>query len=76
LREFREVFEMKKAFFCTVKFIIFTGCQSSYTHPIKDAKDFDRDLRECEKMTKHHASIIMDEEMKKCLQLSGWMQRE
>ena len=71
----REVFEMKKAFFCTVMFIIFTGCQSPYTS-VQGCEGFRLRSEGMWNMTKHHASIIMDEEMNKCLQFSSWMQRE
>jgi hypothetical protein len=65
---------MKEILFCIVLVFIFSGCQTTYKHPIKDAQDFDRDLRECERNTKHSASLFFHEELKKCLQQSGWIQ--
>jgi hypothetical protein len=65
---------MKKVFFCIALVFVFSGCQPSYKHPIKDARDFDHDLRECEKISKHRASVFIGQEVKKCLQLNGWVQ--
>jgi hypothetical protein len=67
---------MKKVLFGIILVFIFGGCQLPYTHPIRDARDFDHDLRECEKIVKHRASVFIGEEVKKCLQLNGWIQKK
>ena len=65
---------MKKILFCIVLVFIFSGCQPLYTHPIKDVQYFERDLKECERLTKHRMSVFIHEELNKCLQQSGWIQ--
>jgi hypothetical protein len=67
---------MKKALLCIVLVFIFSGCQPPYTHPIKDAQDFDHDRRECEKIVKHCSSVFIGAEVKKCLRLNGWIQKK
>jgi len=61
------------------------GCQTSYKHPTKAAKDLERDKHECEKIAAKLAKdagepdnpFLIRDEMNRCLELKfGWTQVE
>jgi hypothetical protein len=72
---------MKKACLYILLILFFSGCQTTYNHPVKEAKDFERDKYECEKIAKKLAtdagspenSFIINDETARCLKLKfGW----
>ena len=61
--------------------IFFLGCATIYTHPTKNAQDFERDKYECELIAKQtvgdmgygHNPLIEAGEIKRCLKFKyGW----
>ena len=73
---------MKKILFIIISFAFLSGCaRTVYTHPYKDAADFERDKYECEKIAEQSAAnlgmrgnpfYIVDETFK-CMRLKqGW----
>jgi hypothetical protein len=72
---------VKTIFLFIVSILFIGGCQTTYTHPTKEAQDFERDKYNCDKIAKRLASDagfpddpnIIDKETKRCLKLRfGW----
>ncbi|KPK00468.1 MAG: hypothetical protein AMK71_08310 [Nitrospira bacterium SG8_35_4] len=72
---------MKKTCLYILLILFFSGCQTTYKHPVKEAKDLEHDKYECEKVAKKLAKdagspdspFIIQDETERCLKLKfGW----
>ena len=72
---------MKKTWLYILLTMFVIGCQSTYTHPVKDVQDLERDQNECGKVAKKLANdagspgnpVIIGDETERCLKLKfGW----
>jgi hypothetical protein len=72
---------MKKTCLYILLILFVSGCQTTYNHPLKEAKDLEREKNECEKVAKKLATdagepdnpFIIQDETDRCLKLKfGW----
>lgn len=60
--------------------LLLTGCATTFSHPTKNAADFEQDKYACEQVAVQYAAnwgaegnpFIISEQIDRCLKMKGW----